>query len=235
MAGETLSGIAAQYGASVESLAAANHIENPAQIHVGQELAVPDGPDLASARVTPPPIPTTYMDFSSKVATATSAAPAKLSPPPPAGDPPTRLVIPRINLDTPVVEVGWRIVESNGKRISVWDVADSIAGWHRGSGYPGNLGNTVLSGHHNIKGEIFRYLVELEEGDSVELYVDDQRYPYRVTEKHILQEKGMSDEVRSENARWIAKTTDERVTLVTCWPYTNNTHRVIVVARPSWK
>lgn len=25
---------------------------------------------------------------------------------------------------------------------------------------------------------------------------------------------------------------DERLTFVTCWPYTNNTHRVIVVAEP---
>jgi len=38
--------------------------------------------------------------------------------------------------------------------------------------------------------------------------------------------------VRQENARWIAPTDDERLTLVTCWPYTNNTHRVVVVAKP---
>ena len=67
------------------------------------------------------------------------------------------------------------------------------------------------------------------------MYVNQQRYPYVVKEKHILKEKGMPDEVRNANARWIAKTTDERLTLVTCWPYSNNTHRVIVVARPMWK
>ena len=31
----------------------------------------------------------------------------------------------------------------------------------------------------------------------------------------------------------LAPTDDVRVTLVTCWPYTNNTHRVIVVAKPA--
>ena len=27
-------------------------------------------------------------------------------------------------------------------------------------------------------------------------------------------------------------TTDERITLITCWPYTSNTHRLIIVAKP---
>jgi sortase A len=39
-------------------------------------------------------------------------------------------------------------------------------------------------------------------------------------------------EVRIANAKWIQPTSDERLTLVTCWPYTNNTHRLIIVARP---
>jgi len=39
--------------------------------------------------------------------------------------------------------------------------------------------------------------------------------------------------VRRQNARWIAPTTDERLTLVTCWPYTGNSHRLIIVAKPA--
>ena len=35
-----------------------------------------------------------------------------------------------------------------------------------------------------------------------------------------------------ENAAWIMPSEDERLTLVTCWPYTSNTHRLIIVARP---
>jgi sortase A len=158
-----------------------------------------------------------------------------MAPPPPAGDPPTRIVIPKIGLDSKIITVGWRVVQENGHSVSVWDVADFAAGWNRGSAFPGNVGNTVISGHHNIKGEVFRYVVDLEVGDEVDLFVATQRYPYRVTEKHILREKGMPDEVRTANARWIAQTTDQRLTLVTCWPFTNNTHRLIVVAKPMWK
>jgi len=64
------------------------------------------------------------------------------------------------------------------------------------------------------------------------VYARGKAYTYAVTEKHILKEKGETAEVRLENARWIAPTSDERLTMVTCWPYTSNTHRLVVVARP---
>ena len=48
----------------------------------------------------------------------------------------------------------------------------------------------------------------------------------------ILEERDQSLDVRIENAQWIEQTDDERLTLVTCWPYTDNSHRLIVVAHP---
>jgi sortase A len=131
-----------------------------------------------------------------------------------------------------VVPVSWSVVEQNGQQFSVWQVADYAAGWHMTSAPPGQPGNTVLSGHHNIKGEIFRYLVDVQEGDEVDVYVGDTVYQYYVEQKLILKEKGEPAEVRRQNAQWIAPSDDVRLTLVTCWPYTNNTHRVIVVAKP---
>jgi len=162
--------------------------------------------------------------------TATSTPRPNL--PPPADAPPSRLVIPAIDVDATVVPVGWQTVEEGGKLVSVWDVADYAVGWHKTSAYPGHGENVVMNGHHNIRGKVFRYLVDLEAGDEVIVYVGETAYRYQVTEKHILEEKNAPAEVRERNARWIAPTGDERVTLVTCWPYTNNTHRVIVVAKP---
>jgi sortase A len=153
-------------------------------------------------------------------------------PPPPASSGPTRLLVKSVGIDTPVTPIGWSVVEQNGREYSVWDVADYVAGWHETSAPPGQPGNTVLSGHHNIKGEVFRYLVDVQEGDEVDLYVGDAVYQYYVEQKLIVKEKGEPLEVRRQNAQWIASTNDVRVTLVTCWPYTNNTHRVIVVAKP---
>jgi sortase A len=135
-------------------------------------------------------------------------------------------------VDAEVVEVGLRKVEGKGKSVFVWETADYAAGFHLGSAYPGNVGNTVLSGHHNIKGEVFRYLVLLEPGDEVYLYVGEVEYTYVVVEKFIIPEKYASLEQRRENAKWIGYFPDERLTLVTCWPYISNTHRVIVIAKP---
>jgi sortase A len=140
-------------------------------------------------------------------------------------------VIPAIGLDALVVPVGWTLTDEG----PIWDVADYAAGWHQTSAYPGHVGNVVLSGHHNIKGQVFRYLIDLEPDDEVFLYVGETAYHYVVTEKHLLEEKGMPEEVRRRNAQWIAPTDDERLTLVTCWPYTSNTHRLIIVAKPVWR
>jgi sortase A len=150
-----------------------------------------------------------------------------------ANTPPDRIVIPAINLDVPVVPIGWHVEEEGGQKVSVWDVPDNAAGWHRTSAYPGRVGNVVLNGHHNIRGEVFRYLIQLEPQARIQLYVGDKIYYYTVTEKHLLKERGEPPDVRLQNAQWIAPTGDERLTLVTCWPYTSNTHRLILVARPS--
>lgn len=145
---------------------------------------------------------------------------------------PTRLVIRSVGIDAPVVAVVPVTVTQNGQQYSTWPVADFAAGWHATSALPGQPGNIVLAGHHNIKGEVFRYLVDVQEGDEIDLYIGDAVYRYYVEQKMILKEKGEPLAVRQQNAMWIAPTPDERVTLVTCWPYTNNTHRVVVVAKP---
>lgn len=149
-----------------------------------------------------------------------------------AVSPPTRIVAESINLDAKVVEIGWKPVIEKGVPTSVWEVADYAAGWHKNSKLPGQGGNIVLSGHNNIKGEVFRYLDELKRDDIVTLYAGEQPYEYRVTDTFILKEEGEPEEVRRQNAGWMAPSNDERLTLVTCWPYTNNTYRLIVLASP---
>ncbi len=159
-----------------------------------------------------------------------SAALVEVAPAP--STPLTRIVAESVNLDTPIVPVGWKQTVHNGQPINVWTVADYAAGWHQNSMLPGQGGNIVLSGHHNIKGEVFRYIVDLEPGATISLYQNEQRFDYAVVDKFIVKDKGEPDAVRRENAKWIGPFNDERLTLVTCWPYTNNTHRVIVIAKP---
>ena len=143
--------------------------------------------------------------------------------------PPTRIVIPAIHLDAPIEPVGWSQV--NG--VNAWDIPDHFAaGWLKTSALWDQPGNTVLDGHHNIAGEVFRYLVDLKAGDLIEVYAGDQLAVYEVTTRLILPDRDQPLAVRRQNAQWIQPTMDDRLTLVTCWPYTNNTHRLIVVAKP---
>ena len=145
---------------------------------------------------------------------------------------PTYLKVPSVGIDSSIITVGWNIVEQNGQQYSVWQVADNAVGWHKTSAPLGQNGNTVMAGHHNVRGEVFRDLVNVEVGDKITAYAGNQVYEYEVTFKTIVKEKGESLDMRIKNAQWIAPTDDERITLVTCWPYTSNTHRVIVVAKP---
>ncbi len=150
----------------------------------------------------------------------------------PAGSP-TRVVAPTIGLDASVVPTGWHEVRAaDGSMRSEWDVPNYPAGWLINSALPGATGNVVLAGHHNIYGQVFRYVVNLNVGDPITLYAGSQVYRYQVTDKFILPDKYVSAEQRAKNAQWIGEFPDSRLTLVTCWPYTNNTHRVIVVAKP---
>jgi len=151
-------------------------------------------------------------------------------------------VIPAIGVDTSVVAVGLHLVSGDAGWQTEWDVPNGAAGWHNTSAVPGQAGNTVLSGHHNIEGLVFRDLFKLKAGAEVILYAGStgsptgtQEFHYRVAETMIVQEQGVSTEQRQENARWIEPFADERLTLVTCWPANNNTHRVIVVAKPVYR
>ena len=105
-------------------------------------------------------------------------------------------------------------------------------GWHNTSASLGEPGNTVLNGHNNIYGNVFQDLVDLAPGDEVILYDSDKPHVFRVTQREILKERGQPLGVRVDNARWIQPLVDERITLVSCWPFTSNSHRLIVVAEP---
>jgi hypothetical protein len=74
----------------------------------------------------------------------------------------------------------------------------------------GSLGGArwiiILSGHRNIKRDVFRYLLNLSQSDEVILYVGKKPYHYRVAQKALLRQRGMPLEVGRQNAQWIAPT-----------------------------
>ncbi len=149
-------------------------------------------------------------------------------------DQPKRIVIPSLEVDAPVADVGLSAFESGGQTYYQWQVPSAYeAGWHNSSAPLGQPGNTVLNGHHNIFGEVFGKLVDVQVGEEIVIYDAEKAHSYTVSEVMILPERDQPLEVRLENAQWIQPTDDERLTLVTCWPYNDNSHRLIVVAYPT--
>lgn len=136
-------------------------------------------------------------------------APPAVAIPTPGPEAPTRIAIPAINVDALIVK---------------GDAPEQLklgVGHQVGSANPGERGNMVLSAHDDIYGEIFRRLHELELGDEVIVYAGEQPYRYLVTAKQIVEPTQVSV---------LAATTKPVATLITCYPYMVDTHRVVVVA-----
>ena len=200
-------------------------------------LAVPTSVLPSTDSSSPSLLPLFEMDLQehpSPVPEASSMpAPAPPPTPMPEGHTPTRIVIPIIGVDVPVVLTTWEMVSVGNVERPMWSVpAQRAAGWHEGSAPLGLPGNTVLNAHNTTYGEAFRDLYRLEAGNQILVYSDGEGFDYQVEEILFLPEAGQPIEVRLENARYIQPTQDERVTLVTCHPYASLEYRLVIIARP---
>ena len=194
-------------------------------------------PQIETATPSPTPIEPDQDSQSDPPPTATathSATPTPSTSATPAISEAWRLMIPAIDLDTSIVGVGLEIQTISGRRMLTWSTPDFFAaGWHIDSAEPGETGNVVLNGHNNVYGEVFRDLDKVAAGDEITIRADGTDFVYTIVERHIIKDKWVSTETHTENAQWVLPTEEARLTLVTCWPYTSNTHRLIVVAVPA--
>lgn len=143
-----------------------------------------------------------------------------------------QLEVPTIRLTTAVVNRGWHsIIQPDGEIVNKWDEVDFAAGWHKNSALPGQRGNVVISGHSNTGGSVFRDLWQLQPGSMIYLNHNRVRYGYKIETVTIEQETFASEAQRNENAAYLQQTDDSRLTLITCWPWYSDSHRVFVVAK----
>jgi sortase A len=97
------------------------------------------------------------------------------------------------------------------------------------SSEPGFQGNTILTGHHNVYGGVFADLHKLNYGAEIAIWSEYGVFSYYISIIEYLEEDEQPLEVRFQNAQWLNDTLDDRVTLITCWPNSTITHRLIVV------
>ena len=129
---------------------------------------------------------------------------------------PTRIRMPRIDLDTEIIEGGFSL--------QGWDVARYTAmHYWPVAGFPGTPGNITIAGHVGYRDTIFNHLPSAVVGDEVVLSVGETERRYRVTELLTV----------LPNDSWVmGPTRDEVLTLITCVPLGVYSHRLIVRAIP---
>lgn len=103
-----------------------------------------------------------------------------------------------------------------------------------GTGYPGGREgnrNVYLFAHSTDYffrvpqyNAIFYLLKELESGDEIDVFYQGKRYIYAVTEKKIVGAKEVS--------YLTTPTSEEQLTLQTCWPPGTTLKRLLVIAKP---
>ena len=134
------------------------------------------------------------------------ALPAVIIPTPSARQA-TRIVIPAIQVDAP-------IVKGDG-----WEQLRRGVGQHIGTASPGQNGNLVLSAHNDIFGEIFKNLDMLLPGDTVTISTMGEQFTYVIKGTEIVEPTAVSV---------MDPTTTPSLTLISCYPYLIDNKRIVV-------
>jgi sortase A len=116
----------------------------------------------------------------------------------------------------PAIGVSQVIIQGDG-----WEQLKKGVGQHIGSANPGEKGNLVLSAHNDIYGETFRHLDELKAGDEIYIRTSQREYTYIVDQIQYV------DPLRVD---LMAQTPETIVTLISCYPYQQDTQRIVVTA-----
>jgi sortase A len=141
------------------------------------------------------------------------------------------LAIPVIGLNSSIVEIfPNEIVSSNGEVKSEWEPVADAVGHYSTSGNPMGGRNIVLSGHNNTLGEVFRDLEKLIPGDEIILFTEIGEYHYLVQKKYFIPYLGFEADGDAKLQLFSAPQSSEMVTLISCWPYATNSHRIVIIA-----
>jgi sortase A len=137
-----------------------------------------------------------------------------------------RLVIPKINVDVPVV---YDIGPDYNSQMAAMEKGVAHFGIPGANSRPGELGNTVLSGHSSNDlfdgGDykfIFAQLDKLNTGDTIYANYGGVRYTYVVTKKEVVKP--------TEVSKLVYPTTKPVLTLITCTPLGTSQNRLLVTA-----
>jgi len=137
-----------------------------------------------------------------------------------------RLIIPKINVDVPVV---YNVGNDYNSQMAAMNNGVAHFAIPGASSHPGQLGNTVLSGHSSNDlfdgGDykfIFAQLEKMAVGDTVYSNYDSVRYTYVVTKMEVVKPTQVS--------KLVYPTDKPVLTLITCTPLGTSRDRLLVTA-----
>lgn len=230
---------------------AANLARTPTAILLAPQTALPTDPGDRSNILNRPRVTATPTRILAGVAVPTpeQGAPTLIAAEPlggaarGAGSPAVRLQIPKLQMDVPVKPAEYLTYQSGGQVISDWAIPYDAAGHLITTAQPGEVGNAVLSGHHNLTAPntfglgLFAGLWNLAQGDEIEIATQEGKTQlWRVTDSFPIKEGGEPLAVRIQHAQEIMGDTPQpTLTLLTCWngqqnPLSGNMYRWVVRA-----
>jgi sortase A len=162
-------------------------------------------PPDADQQSRPVPVPAHLRDL--------IAAVTPMPVPTPGPEHAQRIIIPAIGVDAPVVLAP---LPPND-----WEHLKKGAAHYIATANPGERGNAVIAAHNDIYGEIFRYLPDLKVGDEVEIQTQSKSFTYIVQQTRIVEPTEVSV---------MDPTSTPVLTLISCYPYRIDTHRIVVIA-----
>jgi len=137
-----------------------------------------------------------------------------------------KLIIPKINVDVPVV---YNTAPDHDSQMRAMENGVAYFGIPGANSKPGQVGNTVLSGHSsndivdsgNYK-FIFARLDQLNKSDTVYVNYEGTRYTYTITKKEVVKP--------TEVNKLVYDTDKPMLTLITCTPLGTSLNRLLVTA-----
>ncbi len=140
--------------------------------------------------------------------------------------PEPRLIIPKINVDVPVV---WDARPDQDSQMAAMAKGVAWFGIPGANSKPGQVGNTVLSGHSSSdwldSGDykfIFARLEQMNKDDIIYINYQSTRYTYKITKKEV---------VKPNDVQALVYDTDKpMLTLITCVPIGTANNRLLVTA-----
>lgn len=184
------------------------------------------GPQEASS--SSPELERTVVGGLPRLVERSAGSPKRVGPPksfsPSPGDPVFRLRIPKIDLDTVVVE-GVRpqdLVSGPGHYPSCRNGFELPLCSHHEEVLPGEKGRVIVSGHRTTYGAPFWDMDALARGDEVIVQTEWGRFDYRVTRQRIID--------AAESGSVVKKGKKAEIMFTTCHPRFSAAQRLLVFA-----